>query len=125
MTYWKKVVFTDESKIKISGSEMSDRRVLVWRKSTEKSMPAGTLGTVKTGEQSIMVLGWMSNDDIGPLVITEGSVTGKNTGTFCKGILGREWIRYFTVFVDSFSQKHKYSLPPQKELCESCIISLL
>ena len=28
---------------------------------------------------------------------------------------------YFTVFVDSFSQKHKYSLPPQQELYDSCI----
>ena len=31
----------------------------------------------KTGEQSIMVWGCMSNDGIGPLVITEGSVTGE------------------------------------------------
>ena len=28
---------------------------------------------------------------------------------------------YFTVFVDSFSQKRKYSLPPQQELRELCI----
>ena len=32
LAYWKKVVFTDESKIKISGS---DGRVFIWRKSTE------------------------------------------------------------------------------------------
>jgi hypothetical protein len=31
LAYWKKVVFTDESKIKISGS---DGRVFVWWKST-------------------------------------------------------------------------------------------
>ena len=29
--------------------------------------------------------------------------------------------RKFTVFVYSFSQKYKYSVPPQQELCESCI----
>ena len=28
---------------------------------------------------------------------------------------------YFIVFVENFSQKHKYSLRPQQELCESSI----
>ena len=74
ITFWKKVVFTDESKIKIGGS---DGRVFVWRKSTEEWMPTCTLGTVKTGEPSIMVWGCTSNDGVGPLVLTEGSVTGK------------------------------------------------
>ena len=74
MTFWKKVCFTDESKIKISGS---DGRVFVWRKSTEEWMPTCTLGTVKTGEASIMVWGCMSYNGVGPLVITEGSITGK------------------------------------------------
>ena len=37
MTYWKKVgFFTDEWKIKISGS---DGRVFVWRRSAEEWMP--------------------------------------------------------------------------------------
>ena len=40
-------------------------------------MPAWTLGTVKTGEQSIMVCRCMSNDGVSPLVITEGSVTNE------------------------------------------------
>ena len=44
MTFWKQVVFTDESKIKIS---CSDGRVFVWQKSTEEWMPTCTLGTVK------------------------------------------------------------------------------
>ena len=74
MTFWKKVVFTDESKIKKSGS---DGRVFVWRKSTEEWMPTCTLGIVKTGEPSIMVWGCMSNDGVVPLVLTEESVTGK------------------------------------------------
>ncbi len=52
LTFWKKVVFTDESKIKLSGS---DGRVFVWRKSTEEWMPTCTLGTVKTGEALILV----------------------------------------------------------------------
>ena len=72
MTYWKKVFFTDESKI--SGS---DGRVFVWQKSTEERMPTCTLGTVKTGEASIIAWGCMSYNGVGPLVITEGSITRK------------------------------------------------
>ena len=47
------------------------------QKSTEDWMPTCTLGTVKTGEPSIMVWGCMCNDGVGPFVLTEGSVTGK------------------------------------------------
>ena len=68
LAYWKKVVFTDESKIKISGN---DGRVFVWRKSTEEWMPCCTLDSVKTGEASIMVWGSMSYDGIGPLTVVE------------------------------------------------------
>ena len=70
--YWKTVVFTDESKIKISGS---DGCVFVWRKSTEEWLPCCTLGTVKTGEPSLMIWGSMSYDGVGPLAIFNGSVT--------------------------------------------------
>ena len=73
MAYWKKVVFTDETKIKISGS---DGRVFVWRKSTEQWLSC-TLGTVKTREASIMAWGCKSYDGVSPLVIVEGTVTGK------------------------------------------------
>ena len=70
MTFSKKVVFTDQSKIKISGRKGR----VVRRKFTEEWMPTCTLGTVKTGEPPIMVWGLMSNDGVGPLV-TEGSFT--------------------------------------------------
>ena len=46
LAYWKRVVFTGESKIKISGS---DGRAFVWRKSKEEWLPYRTLGSVKTG----------------------------------------------------------------------------
>ena len=52
LAYWKRVVFTGESKIKISGS---DGRAFVWRKSKEEWLPYRTLGSVKTGGASIMV----------------------------------------------------------------------
>lgn len=67
-------MFTDESKIKIGGS---DARVCVWRKSTKIWLPCCTLGTVKIGDASIMVWGCISYDGVGPLVIVEGNVTGK------------------------------------------------
>ena len=69
--YWNTVVFTDESKIKISGS---DGCVFVWRKSTEEwLMPCCTLGTVKTAEPSLMIWGCMSYDGVGPLAIVNGA----------------------------------------------------
>ena len=43
LAYWKKIVFTDESKIKISGS---DGRMFVWRRSTEEWLPCCTIGLV-------------------------------------------------------------------------------
>lgn len=83
MAYWKKVVFTDKFKIKISGS---DGRLFVWRKSTEEWLPCCTLGTVKTGEASIMVWSCMSYDGVGPLITVEGSVTGTK---YCKILQNR------------------------------------
>ena len=50
--YWKTVVFTDESKIKVDGSA---GLVFVWRKSTEEWLPCCTIGTVKNGGTSLMV----------------------------------------------------------------------
>ena len=74
LAYWKKVVFTDESKIKIS---RSDGRVFVWRKSTVEWLPCCTLGSVKMGEASIMVWGAISYDGVGPLTVVESSITGE------------------------------------------------
>ena len=72
LAYLKKVVFTDESKIKISGSV--DRRVFVWRKLTEERLPCCTLSSVTTGDASIMAWGTMSHDGVGPLTVVQGSI---------------------------------------------------
>ena len=74
IVFWKKNVFTDESKIKTSGS---DGRVFVRRKSTEKWLPCCTLGTVTTGETSIMVRVCMCYDGVGPIVTIQGTFTGR------------------------------------------------
>ena len=74
MAYWKKVVFTDESKILISES---DGRVFVWCKTTEEWLPCCILATVKTSETSVMVCGSIAYSVIGPLITVEGNVTDK------------------------------------------------
>ena len=76
MVFLKKMIFTDESKIKISGS---DGRI-VWRKSTEEWLPCCTFGTVTTGGTSIMVWGSMCYDGVGPIVTIQGTVTGRKYG---------------------------------------------
>lgn len=73
LRFWKNVVFTDESKIKISGS---DGCVFVWRTSTEEWLPCCTIATVKTGEASLMVWGCITYDGVGPITIVDGTVTG-------------------------------------------------
>ena len=108
MTFWKQVVFTNESKIEISG----DGRVFIWRKSTEEWMPTCTLGTVKTGEPSIMVWGCMSNDAVGPLVLTEGSVTTKKYRDilqkhFLPLVLNRRRRRLATILLDDNAPIHR------------------
>ena len=41
-------------------------------------MPCCTLGSVKTGDASIMVCGnSMSYDGVGPVTVVEGSITGE------------------------------------------------
>ena len=73
MTHRKKVVFTEESKIKISGS---DGCVFVWCKTTKEWLPCCIFATVKTNMTPILVWGSMSYNGVGPLIIVEGSVTG-------------------------------------------------
>ena len=73
LRYWRNVVFTGESKIKISGS---DGCVFVWRTSTEEWLPCCTIATVKTGEASLMAWGCITYDGVGPITIVGGTVTG-------------------------------------------------
>ena len=85
MIYWKKVVFTNESKIELSGS---DGLVLVWCKTTEEWLSPCILATVKTSKTSILVWGLMSYNGVGPLFTAEGSVTGtKYRQTLQKNLL--------------------------------------
>ena len=54
MDFWKRVLFTDESKFNIFGS---DGRAKVWRKDKTALHPKNLLCTVKHGGGSVMVWG--------------------------------------------------------------------
>ncbi|GBN77729.1 Transposable element Tc1 transposase [Araneus ventricosus] len=59
-TYWNNVLFADESKFNIFGS---DGRIMVWRRRNEELNPKNLVGTVKYGGGSVLVCGCMSATD--------------------------------------------------------------
>ena len=61
---WKKVLFTDESKFELFGS---NRRIYVRRRKHERYLAACLVPTVKHGGGSIMVWGAISLQGVGPL----------------------------------------------------------
>lgn len=69
MNYWKKVIFTDESKYNIFGS---DGRCRVWRKKNTELKKENLKGTVKHGGGSVMVWGCMSASGVGKLHFIDG-----------------------------------------------------
>lgn len=70
-SYWKNVIFVDESKYNIFGS---DGRVMVWRKPNEELNKENLRPTVKHGGGSVMVWGCMSAAGVGNLVFIEGNM---------------------------------------------------
>lgn len=70
-SYWKNVIFVDESKFNIFGS---DGRVMVWRKPNEELNKENLRPTVKHGGGSVMVWGCMSAAGVGNLVFIEGNM---------------------------------------------------
>lgn len=64
LEFWKKVLWTDETKINLFGS---DRGSFVWRKKNEALKPRNLIPTVKHGGGSIMVWGSMAYDGVGNL----------------------------------------------------------
>jgi hypothetical protein len=67
--YWHDVLFADESKFNVSGS---DGRQIVWRKKNEEMDPRNLRGTVKHGGGSCMVWGCISTQGVGDLVFIDG-----------------------------------------------------
>ncbi|GFV05152.1 transposable element Tc1 transposase [Trichonephila clavipes] len=70
-SYWKQVLFTDESKFNIYGS---DGKPYVWRKSNEELPRQNLKPTVKHGGGSVMVWGSFSASGPGTLHLIEGKM---------------------------------------------------
>lgn len=68
-TWWNNVIFSDESKFNLFGS---DGRVMVWRKKNEELKRSNLRPTVKHGGGSVMVWGCFSAAGVGNLVFIEG-----------------------------------------------------
>jgi transposase len=73
MEYWNKVIWSDESKFKLSGS---DGRDLVWRQPHEACRMDCVRPTVKHGGGSVMVWGCFSSGGVGELVFIDGTMRG-------------------------------------------------
>ncbi|GFS92603.1 transposable element Tc1 transposase [Trichonephila clavipes] len=67
--FWNEVIFSDESKFYIFGS---DGRRMVWRKPNTSHHPKHTIPTVKHGGGSVMVWGCMAASGVGKLVFIDG-----------------------------------------------------
>ncbi|GFW89396.1 transposable element Tcb2 transposase [Trichonephila clavipes] len=72
--FWKKVIFSDESKFNIFGS---DGRRTVWRKPNTALDPKNLRPTVKHGGGSVMVWGCMASNGVGNLVFIDGIMDHK------------------------------------------------
>ena len=69
-SYWDDVIFTDESKFNIFGS---DRKIKVWRKPNTELERKHPNSTVKHGGGHLMVWGCFSKNGAGALVFIEGN----------------------------------------------------
>ncbi|GFV82307.1 transposable element Tc1 transposase [Trichonephila clavipes] len=67
--FWKKVIFSDESKFNILGS---DGHCTVWRKPNTVLDPKKLRPTVKHGGGSVMVWGCMASNGVGDLIFIDG-----------------------------------------------------
>ncbi|GFX71525.1 transposable element Tcb1 transposase [Trichonephila clavipes] len=72
--FWKKVIFSDESKLNIFGS---DGRRTVWKKPNTALDLKNLRPTVKHGGGSVMVLGGMASNGVGNLIFIDGIMDHK------------------------------------------------
>lgn len=71
INFWQKVLFSDESKFNIFGS---DGRTMVWRKPNQEYNIKNITPTVKHGGGSVMVWGCMAANGVGNLVFIESTM---------------------------------------------------
>ena len=64
--FWKNVVWSNESKFNLFGS---DDKVMVWRTAREEFDPKCTIPTIKQGGGSVMIWGCFTHQEVGKLCI--------------------------------------------------------
>ncbi|CAF2133106.1 unnamed protein product [Rotaria magnacalcarata] len=74
MTFWKQVLWSDESKYNLFGS---DGKVMVWRTSKEEFNPKCTVPTVKHGGGNVKVWGCFAWNGVGNLFFIDDNMTGE------------------------------------------------
>ena len=75
MDQWYKVVWSDESKFNLFGS---DGRVYIRRRVGEDYLPECIQSKVKFGGGSVMVWGCITSDGVGPLTTVDGRMKAKD-----------------------------------------------
>ena len=73
--FWKRVIFTDESKFNLFGSDGMEK---AWRTNTKEFKEHCVKPTVKHGGGSVMVWGCFSSSGVGKLVFIEGILRKKD-----------------------------------------------
>ncbi len=86
MDYWNHVLWSDETKINLCGSDGVKR---VWRQPSEEYKDKCVLPTVKHGGGSVMVWGCMSAAGTGELQFIEGTMNANMYCDILKQRLGR------------------------------------
>jgi hypothetical protein len=84
INFWKTVLFTDESKFNIFGS---DGPQYVWRKPKKERDPKNVIPIVKHGGGDTMVWGCMGYAGVGELAIVEGIMNTKGYVNILQGNL--------------------------------------
>ncbi len=74
MDFWKHVIWSDESKFNMFGS---DGKVIVWRVPREEFQRECTVPTVKHGGGNVKVWGCFAWNGMGNLVFIDGNLTGE------------------------------------------------
>ena len=74
MEDWKRVIWSDESKLNLFGS---DGRIYCWKSSKEPLRPHHVKPTVKHGGGSIMVWGCMTPEGVGYLCRIDGGLNAE------------------------------------------------
>ena len=77
MDYWNHVLWSDEMKINLFGSDGSEH---VWRQPDEEYKDKYVMPTVKHGGGNVMVKGCMSSAGVGELYFIEGNM---NSNMYC------------------------------------------